>query len=82
MYSGIPLVQTSEMWTPHFNGHCAQVWIVFSLTTVHYIFISPETDGETSLFCKVDRFFGPSDTWTVPNSLYYADAHKPLTFPQ
>ena len=33
---------------------------------------------DTLLFCKVDRFFGPSSTWTVQISLDDADAGMPL----
>ena len=34
--------------------------------------------ADTSLFRKVDRFFGSSSSWTVQNSLDNADAGMPL----
>ena len=44
------------------------------LTVVHYNF----WNVDTSLFSKMDRFFGPSITWTVHNLLDNAEAGMPL----
>ena len=59
----------------HFNGRFAQIWIAYPLIAIYY---NP-WNADTSLFCKVDRFFGPFSTWTVQNSLYNVDACLPLT---
>ena len=43
-----------------------------------YAATSTPPSADTSLFRKADRFFGPSSSWTVQNSLYNADAGMPL----
>ena len=73
IYTGIPLFQTSEMWTSHFNWHFAPVWIAIPLTATHY----NSWNADTMLLRKVDGFFGPFSTWTVQNLLDNLEVHLP-----